>query len=117
MVMMQSQRIDIPFRKHVLDNGLQVIIHEDHACPLAAVNLWYHVGSKNEVAGRTGFAHLFEHLMFEVSKHFGTTYFELLQQAGGQINGSTDTDRTNYWERVPSNAVELPLWMEADRMR
>ena len=115
--MTKSQRIDIPFRKHLLSNGLQVIIHEDHSCPLAAVNLWYHVGSKNEVAGRTGFAHLFEHLMFEVSKHFGTTYFELLQKAGGQINGSTDTDRTNYWELVPSNAVELPLWMEADRMR
>ena len=114
---MESQRIDIPFRKDVLGNGLQVIIHEDHSCPLAAVNLWYHVGSKNEVAGRTGFAHLFEHLMFEASKHFGTTYFELLQRAGGQINGSTNTDRTNYWELVPSNAVELALWMEADRMR
>jgi len=114
---MESQPIDIPFRKHTLSNRLQVIIHEDHACPLAAVNLWYHVGSKNEVAGRTGFAHLFEHLMFEASKHFGTTYFELLQEAGGQINGSTSTDRTNYWELVPSNALELALWMEADRMR
>jgi zinc protease len=117
MTNMESQSIDIPFTKHVLDNRLQVIIHEDHASPLAAVNLWYHVGSKNEVAGRTGFAHLFEHLMFEPSKHFGTTYFELLQRAGGQINGSTNTDRTNYWELVPSNAVELALWMEADRMR
>jgi zinc protease len=113
----QSQSIDVPFRKHVLGNGLQVIIHEDHACPLVGVNLWYHVGSKNEVAGRTGFAHLFEHLMFEASKHFGTTYFELLQKAGGQINGSTNTDRTNYWELVPSNALDLALWMEADRMR
>jgi zinc protease len=117
MTNMESQSIDIPFRKHVLGNQLQVIIHEDHACPLAAVNLWYHVGSKDEMVGRTGFAHLFEHLMFEPSKHFGTTYFELLQKAGGQINGSTSTDRTNYWELVPSNALELALWMEADRMR
>ena len=113
---MEGQRIDIPFRKHILGNRLQVIIHEDHTCPLAAVNLWYHVGSKDEVAGRTGFAHLFEHLMFEPSRHFGTTYFELLQRAGGQINGSTNTDRTNYWELVPSNALELALWMESDRM-
>ena len=113
---MESQSINIPFSKHILGNQLQVIIHEDHACKLAAVNLWYHVGSKDEVAGRTGFAHLFEHLMFEPSKHFGTTYFELLQRAGGQINGSTSTDRTNYWELVPSNALELALWMESDRM-
>ncbi|MCX6546041.1 MAG: pitrilysin family protein [Acidobacteria bacterium] len=113
---MESQSIDVPFSKHILGNQLQVIIHEDHACPLAAVNLWYHVGSKNEAAGRTGLAHLFEHLMFEPSKHFGKTYFELLQRAGGQINGSTNTDRTNYWELVPSNALELALWMESDRM-
>ena len=116
MTTMESQSIDIPFSKHILGNQLQVIIHEDHASTLAAVNLWYHVGSKNEAAGRTGFAHLFEHLMFEPSKHFGTTYFELLQRAGGQINGSTNTDRTNYWELVPSNALELALWMESDRM-
>jgi zinc protease len=117
MTSMESQSIDVPFSKHILGNQLQVIIHEDHACPLAAVNLWYHVGSKNEEAGHTGFAHLFEHLMFEPSKHFGKTYFELLQRAGGQINGSTNTDRTNYWELVPSNALELALWMESDRMR
>ena len=116
MTTTESQSIEIPFTRHVLANGLQVIVHEDHDCPLASVNLWYHVGSKNEVPGRTGFAHLFEHLMFEASKHFGATYFEILQRAGGQINGSTNTDRTNYWELVPSNAVELALWMEADRM-
>jgi len=116
MTITESQSIEIPFTRHVLANGLQVIVHEDHDCPLASVNLWYHVGSKNEVPGRTGFAHLFEHLMFEASKHFGATYFEILQRAGGQINGSTNTDRTNYWELVPSNAVELALWMEADRM-
>jgi zinc protease len=108
--------LDIPFRKHVLDNGLQVVIHEDHACPIAAVNVWYHVGSKNEVAGRTGFAHLFEHLMFEGSAHHDSGYFEPLQQAGGTLNGSTNSDRTNYWEVVPANALELALWMESDRM-
>jgi len=108
--------LDIPFRKHVLDNGLQVVIHEDHACPIAAVNVWYHVGSKNEVPGRTGFAHLFEHLMFEGSAHHDSGFFEPLQQAGGTLNGSTNSDRTNYWEVVPSNALDLALWMESDRM-
>ena len=83
--------LDIPFRKHVLDNGLQVVIHEDRSCPIAAVNVWYHVGSKNEVPGRTGFAHLFEHLMFEGSAHHDSGYFEPLQQAGGTLNGSTYT--------------------------
>ena len=116
MTIMESQSFDIPFSRHTLPNGLQLIVHEDHDCPLVAVNLWYHVGSKNEVPGRTGFAHLFEHLMFEASEHFGRSYFEILQKAGGQINGSTNTDRTNYWEVVPSNALELALWMESDRM-
>jgi zinc protease len=108
--------LDIPFRKHVLDNGLQVVIHEDHSCPIVAVNVWYHAGSKNEVPGRTGFAHLFEHLMFEGSAHHDSGYFEPLQQAGGTLNGSTNSDRTNYWEVVPANALELALWMESDRM-
>jgi len=108
--------LDIPFRKHVLDNGLQVVIHEDRSCPIVAVNVWYHVGSKNEVPGRTGFAHLFEHLMFEGSAHHASGYFEPLQHAGGTLNGSTNPDRTNYWEVVPSNALELALWMESDRM-
>jgi len=106
----------MPFRKHVLDNGLQVVIHEDRSCPIVAVSVWYHVGSKNEVPGRTGFAHLFEHLMFEGSAHHDSGYFEPLQQAGGTLNGSTNSDRTNYWEVVPSNALELALWMESDRM-
>ena len=111
-----TPELDIPFRKHVLDNGLQVVVHEDHSCPIAAVNVWYHVGSKNEVPGRTGFAHLFEHLMFEGSAHHDSGYFEPLQQAGGTLNGSTNPDRTNYWEVVPANALELALWMESDRM-
>jgi zinc protease len=113
---MLTPDLDIPFRKEVLDNGLQVVVHEDHSCPIVAVNLWYHVGSKNEAAGRTGFAHLFEHLMFEGSAHHDSGYFEPLQQAGGTLNGSTNTDRTNYWEVVPANALELALWMESDRM-
>jgi len=112
----ESRKLEIPFTRHILPNGLQVVVHEDHDCPLAAVNIWYHVGSKNEVPGRTGFAHLFEHLMFEPAKHFGATYFEILQRAGGQINGSTNTDRTNYWALVPAPALDLALWMEADRM-
>ncbi|MFO7693724.1 MAG: pitrilysin family protein, partial [Vicinamibacterales bacterium] len=113
---MQTPGLDIPFRKHVLDNGLEVIVHEDRSCPIVAVNVWYHVGSKNEVPGRTGFAHLFEHLMFEGSAHHDSGYFEPLQQAGGTLNGSTDSDRTNYWEVVPAGALELALWMESDRM-
>ncbi len=113
---MDTTTPDIPFCKHTLGNGLQVVVHEDHNCPIMAVNLWYHVGSKNEVPGRTGFAHLFEHLMFEGSAHHDSSYFEPVQQAGGSLNGSTNTDRTNYWEVVPSNALELALWMESDRM-
>ncbi len=108
--------MNIPFVKHTLSNGLDVLIHEDRACPIVAVNVWYHVGSKNEQPGRTGFAHLFEHLMFEGSQHHDTGYFAPLQGAGGSLNGSTNSDRTNYWEVVPSNALELALWMESDRM-
>ncbi len=102
--------------KHTLANGLDVLIHEDHRVPQVAVNVWYHVGSRNEVRGRTGFAHLFEHLMFEGSAHHNHGYFAPLQQAGGQVNGSTNTDRTNYWEVVPTSALDLVLWMESDRM-
>jgi zinc protease len=108
--------MNIAFSKHTLPNGLDVLLHEDRACPIVAVNLWYHVGSKNEVPGRTGFAHLFEHLMFEGSKHHDKGYFQPLQGAGASLNGSTNADRTNYWEVVPSNALELALWMESDRM-
>ena len=108
--------MQIPFTKRILDNGLQVIVHEDHQLPMVAVNVWYHVGSKNEQPGRTGFAHLFEHLMFEGSEHHDHGYFPPLQRAGGLLNGSTNADRTNYWEVVPTGALDLALWMESDRM-
>jgi zinc protease len=108
--------LNIPFSKHTLDNGLDVLVHEDHSCPIVAVNLWYHVGSKNERPGHTGFAHLFEHLMFEGSQHYDRGYFRPLQAAGAALNGSTNADRTNYWEVVPTGALELALWMESDRM-
>ena len=113
------RRVDspsLPFSKYTLSNGLDVIVHEDHHVPIVAVNVWYHVGSKNERPGRTGFAHLFEHLMFEGSEHHNSGYFPPLQQAGGVLNGSTNTDRTNYWEVVPTSALDLALWMESDRM-
>ena len=108
--------MNLPFTQATLDNGLDVIVHEDRGCPIVAVSVWYHVGSKNEQPGRTGFAHLFEHLMFEGSKHHDEGYFRPLQQAGGVLNGSTNVDRTNYWEVMPSNGLELALWMESDRM-
>ena len=97
--------MNIPYTRHALDNGLSVIVHEDHNCPIVAVNVWYHVGSKNEVPGRTGFAHLFEHLMFEGSAHHDKGYFHPLQEAGALLNGSTNADRTNYWEVVPEECV------------
>jgi zinc protease len=108
--------VNISFTKHTLANGLDVLMHEDHACPIVAVNVWYHVGSKNERLGKTGFAHLFEHLMFEGSEHHDRGFFQPLQGAGATLNGSTNADRTNYWEVVPSGALELALWMESDRM-
>jgi len=108
--------LNIAVTRHRLANGLDVLLHEDHSCPIVAVNVWYHVGSKNEHPGHTGFAHLFEHLMFEGSAHYDRGYFEPLQGAGASLNGSTNADRTNYWEVVPSNALELALWMESDRM-
>ena len=108
--------MNIPFTQHTLSNGLRVIIHEDRRLPMVAVNIWYHVGSKNEHPGRTGFAHLFEHLMFEGSQHYDKGYFHPLQEAGASLNGSTNPDRTNYWEVMPTNAFELALWMESDRM-
>jgi zinc protease len=108
--------MSVAFSKTTLPNGLDVIVHEDHRLPLAAVSVWYHVGSKNEQPGRTGLAHLFEHLMFESSAHQPRSFFEALQEAGGSLNGSTSTDRTNYWEVVPRGALRRALWMEADRM-
>ncbi|MDO8795063.1 MAG: pitrilysin family protein [Vicinamibacterales bacterium] len=109
-------RPELACTKQTLANGLDVLVHEDHRVPQVAVNVWYHVGSRNEVRGRTGFAHLFEHLMFEGSAHHNHGYFAPLQQAGGSVNGSTNTDRTNYWEAVPTSALDLALWMESDRM-
>jgi zinc protease len=108
--------MQIAYEKRTLKNGLDVIVHEDHQLPMVAVNVWYHVGSKNEQPGRTGFAHLFEHLMFEGSEHHDHGYFPPLQRAGGLLNGSTNADRTNYWEVVPTGALDLALWMESDRM-
>jgi len=109
---------ELKFEKYKLENGLEVILSEDHRLPMVAVNLWYHVGAANEVPGRTGFAHLFEHMMFEGSKHVPTNAHNSLLEAAGasDINGSTDFDRTNYYETLPSNQLELALWLESDRM-
>ena len=108
----------IPFEKYRLKNGLEVILSEDHTLPLVSVNLWYHVGPANERPGRTGFAHLFEHMMFEGSQHVGgKAHFAYLEGAGAtDINGTTNFDRTNYYETIPSNQLELALWLESDRM-
>jgi zinc protease len=108
---------EIPFDEFYLGNGLRVIVHEDHKAPIVAVTIWYHVGSKNEVPGKTGFAHLFEHLMFNGSENHNDEYFRPFQEVGAtSMNGTTDIDRTNYFETVPSSALDLALWMESDRM-
>src|SRR5712691_11149302 len=110
-------KIEVPYTDFTLPNGLHVILHEDHSVPLVTVNMWYHVGSARERPGRTGFAHLFEHLMFMGSGHVKPGEFdEWLEAAGGTNNGSTANDRTNYWINVPSNALELALFLESDRM-
>jgi zinc protease len=109
--------IDIPYKKLVLKNGLTLLVHEDHKAPIVAVNVWYHVGSKNEKPGRTGFAHLFEHLMFNGSEHFNDDYFKVLERLGAtDLNGTTNEDRTNYFQNVPTSALDTVLWMESDRM-
>jgi zinc protease len=109
--------LTVPFTQFTLPNGLHVILHEDHTVPLATVNVWYHVGSAREKPGRTGFAHLFEHLMFEGSAHVKEGEFDtLLEAAGATNNGSTQTDRTNYYIDVPSTSLELALFLESDRM-
>jgi zinc protease len=109
--------IEVPYTQFTLPNGLTVILHEDHSVPVIGVDVWYHVGSANERPGRTGFAHLFEHLMFMGSQHAPYGDFDsLLEAAGGTNNGSTNNDRTNYWITVPSNAIELALFLESDRM-
>ncbi|WP_313177898.1 pitrilysin family protein [Stenotrophomonas sp.] len=112
-----AAKVDIPFEQFTLPNGLRVIVHTDRKAPIVAVNIWYHVGSKDEPAGRTGFAHLFEHLMFQSSENHDGEYFEPFKQVGatGQ-NGTTNTDRTNYFENVPTTALDMALWMESDRM-
>src|SRR5438270_6075071 len=111
----------IEFQKFTLANGLQVILHVDRKLPMVHVNSWYHVGSKNERAGRTGFAHLFEHMMFEGSKNANTKYFNLIEKAGANlsergVNGTTSEDRTNYFETVPAGSLEYVLWLESDRL-
>ena len=112
-----TAKIEVPYTQFTLPNGLHVMIHEDHSVPIATVNMWYHVGSARERPGRTGFAHLFEHLMFMGSGHVKPGEFDtLLEAVGGTNNGSTETDRTNYWINVPSNALELALFLESDRM-
>jgi zinc protease len=112
-----AMSLELEYKQQTLGNGLVVIVHEDHTVPLTAVNLWYRVGSKDERPGKTGFAHLFEHLMFEGSAHVPVGMFDqLLESVGGVNNGSTSTDRTNYWETVPANALELALFLESDRM-
>lgn len=109
--------LNIEYKKHVLSNGLEVILHKDNSLPLVAVNLWYKVGSANEVQGKTGFAHLFEHMMFQGSQNVPKEmHFKYIQEAGGSLNGSTSNDRTNYYETVPSNFLEMALWLESDRM-
>ena len=109
--------INIPYEKFTLDNGLTVLVHEDHKAPIVAVNVWYHVGSKNEKFGKSGFAHLFEHLMFNGTENFDTDYFQALERIGAtDLNGTTNEDRTNYFQNVPTSALDIVLWMESDRM-
>jgi zinc protease len=113
----EAQMIHVPVETFTLKNGLRVVVHEDHSAPLVAVNVWYHVGSGREVKGKRGFAHLFEHMLFQGSQHVGDDqHFAIVQEAGGAANGSTNADRTNYFEMVPANYLETALWLEADRM-
>jgi zinc protease len=110
-------QIDIPYKTFTLKNGLTLIVHEDNKAPIVAVNIWYHVGSKNEKQGKTGFAHLFEHLMFNGSENFDDDYFKIMEKIGAtDLNGTTNNDRTNYFQNVPKSALDLALWMESDRM-
>ena len=112
-----TNAIEVPYTKYVLENGLTLIVHEDHKAPIVAVNVWYHVGSKNEKAGKTGFAHLFEHLMFNGSENFDDDYFKAMEKVGAtELNGTTSEDRTNYFENAPKDALDFLLWMESDRM-
>jgi zinc protease len=117
LVAQGPERLAVPYTQFTLPNGLRVVLHQDRSVPVVSVNVWYHVGSSREKPGRTGFAHLFEHLMFEGSQHVKEGDFDnLLEGAGGDNNGSTDLDRTNYYITVPSSALELALFLESDRM-
>jgi zinc protease len=110
-------RLHVPFERHKLDNGLKVVLAPDRTVPIVAVNLWYGVGSRNEPSGKTGFAHLFEHMMFQGSAHVPKNrHFELIERVGGALNATTWFDRTNYFDTVPSHHLELALWLESDRM-
>jgi zinc protease len=112
-----GKEISIPYKKYVLSNGLTIVVHEDHSDPIAYVDVTYHVGSNREQQGRSGFAHFFEHMMFQGSKNVADEqHFKIITEAGGTLNGSTNSDRTNYFETVPSNQLEKMLWLEADRM-
>jgi zinc protease len=109
--------LNLEYKKYKLKNGLEVILHQNKNLPLAAVNIWYKVGSANEVKGKTGLAHLFEHMMFQGSQNVPKEmHFRFIQEAGGTLNGSTTLDRTNYYEKIPSNFLEMILWLESDRM-
>src|ERR1022692_955589 len=118
----QVATVDVPYQRFVLKNGLILIVHEDHKAPIVAVNIWYHVGSKNEQPGKTGFAHLFEHLMFTGSEHFKgngdqSAFFGAMERIGAtDLNGTTENDRTDFFENVPKNALDVALWIESDRM-
>lgn len=113
----KADQIDIPYERFILPNGLTLLVHEDHKAPIVAVNMWYHVGSKNEKPGKSGFAHLFEHLMFNGSENFNDDYFQALERIGGtDLNGTTSTDRTNYFQNVPVSALDQVLFLESDRM-
>ena len=112
-----QEPVDIPYTRYVLDNGLRLIVHEDHKAPIVAVNVWYDVGAADEEPGKTGFAHLFEHLMFNGSEHFNDDYFKPFDRVGATgMNGTTNQDRTNYFQVVPTTALDMALWMESDRM-
>ena len=109
--------IEINYTEYQLDNGLRLIVHVDKKAPIAAINIWYHVGSKNEKLGKTGFAHLFEHLMFNGSENYNDEFFKPFERVGAtNMNGTTYFDRTNYFENVPNTALDMALWMESDRM-